>query len=105
MAQKRVQKKEKRGVVQKLIQKKKVTFSLSAPGVKEVCLTGTFNDWDIKKHHMKKNNDGLWTKTVIIPPGTYEYKYFVGGEWWHDPANENVTYNEHGTLNSVITIN
>ena len=84
--------------------KRRVTFQLSAPGVKDVSLTGSFNNWDIKKHHMKKNGEGLWSKTVIIPPGRYEYKYFVGGEWWHDPANENVTYNEHGTLNSVITV-
>ena len=74
---------------------RRVTFQLSAPGVKDVSLTGSFNNWDIKKHHMKKNGEGLWSKTVIIPPG---------GEWWHDPANENVTYNEHGTLNSVITV-
>ena len=91
-------------MVQKRVKRKRVTFSLSAPGAKDVCLTGTFNNWDIRKHHMKQNEDGVWTKTVIIPPGTYEYKYIVGDEWWHDPANENVAYNEHGTLNSLITI-
>ena len=103
MVQKKAQKKVQKRV-QKKIEKRRVIFSLSAPGAKDVCLVGTFNNWDIKKHHMKRNSDGLWTKTVIIPPGKYEYKYFVGGEWWHDPANENVTYNEHGTLNSVVTI-
>ncbi len=91
-------------MAQKRVKRKRVTFSLSAPGAKDVSLTGTFNNWDIKKHLMKQNDDGLWTKTVIIPPGTYEYKYLVGGEWWHDPENESVTYNEHGTLNSIITI-
>lgn len=85
-------------------ERKRVTFSLAAPGVKDVCLAGSFNNWNINSHHMKHNGDGLWTKTVIIPPGKYEYKYLVGGEWWHDPLNENVAYNEHGTLNSVITV-
>ena len=84
--------------------RRRITFSLSAPDAKDVSLTGSFNNWDINKHHMKKNDNGVWIKTVIIPPGTYEYKYFVSGEWWHDPANENMTYNEHGTLNSIITI-
>lgn len=84
--------------------KRRVTFSLIAPGVKDVSLAGTFNNWDINKHHMKKNNDGVWVKTIIIPPGTYEYKYLVGDEWWHDPVNDQVTYNEHGTLNSIITV-
>ena len=85
-------------------QKRRVTFLLSAPGAKDVSLVGTFNNWDIDKHHMKLNGEGVWTKTVIISPGTYEYKYYVSGEWWHDPANENVTHNEHGTLNSIITV-
>ncbi|NLD37122.1 MAG: glycoside hydrolase [Desulfatiglans sp.] len=85
-------------------QKRRVTFSISAPGAKDVCLAGSFNNWSTGKHHMKSNGDGLWTKTVIIPPGTYEYKYLVGGEWRHDPNNQNVAYNEHGTLNSVIDV-
>ncbi len=88
----------------KSVKRKKITFALSAPGAKDVSLTGSFNGWDISKHQMKQNGDGIWTKSVIIPPGTYEYKYFVGGEWWHDPSNEQVTYNEHGTLNSIITV-
>ena len=88
----------------KRVKRKRVTFSIVAPGVEDVCLTGTFNDWNTDRHHMKKNSDGVWSKTVVIPPGTYEYKYLVGGEWWHDPGNDHVTYNEHGTLNSVITV-
>jgi 5'-AMP-activated protein kinase regulatory beta subunit len=85
-------------------QKRRVTFSISAPGAKDVCLAGSFNSWNISSHHMKQNGDGLWKKSVIIPPGTYEYKFLVDGEWWHDPQNQNVAYNEHGTLNSVITV-
>ncbi|NLA75274.1 MAG: glycoside hydrolase [Deltaproteobacteria bacterium] len=84
--------------------KRRVTFSLTAPGVMGVCLTGSFNNWNLDSHHMKQGSDGVWTRTVIIPPGTYEYKYLVGGEWWHDPLNQNVAYNEYGTLNSVIVV-
>jgi len=91
-------------MLKKRIKKRRVTFSLTAPRAKDVCLTGTFNNWDINKHHMKKSNDGVWTKTVVIPPGTYEYKYLVGDEWSHDTANKHITYNEHGTLNSIITV-
>ena len=103
-----VKRKEIKKVIKKAMEKvirKRVVFSLTASGVKNVSLAGTFNNWNLEKHKMKKNNDGLWTKTVIIPLGNYEYKYIVDGEWWHDPENEKAVLNEHGTFNSVITIN
>ena len=91
--------------ITKKVTRKRVVFTLAAPGAKNVSLVGTFNNWNLKKHKMEKNKDGLWTKTLFIPLGKYEYKFFVSGEWWHDPENENVVYNEYGTLNSIITIN
>ena len=91
-------------MVKKKEKRRRVTFSLFTPGAKDVRLTGTFNNWGINKHHMKINNDGIWTKTVIIHPGTYEYKFLVDDEWRHDPTNDLVTYNEYGTLNSLIVI-
>jgi len=84
--------------------KRRITFSLFTTGAKDVRLAGTFNNWDINKHHMKINDNGVWTKTVIIPPGTYEYKFLVDDEWCHDYANDHVTHNEYGTLNSIIVV-
>ncbi len=92
--------------MQKIAQtkKKRVVFSLDAPEAREVLLVGAFNMWDEKRHPMKKDEDGMWKKIVIIPGGRYEYKFLVDGEWWNDPKNEEVCPNEHGTLNSVITV-
>jgi 1,4-alpha-glucan branching enzyme len=84
--------------------KRKLTFSLDAPGAKEVILMGDFNKWDRKRHPMGKNAKGLWSKAVMLSIGRYEYKFLVDGEWWHDPKNDQVCYNQHGTLNSVITV-
>ena len=91
-------------MTQKSVKRKRITFSFTAPGAEDVRLAGTFNNWDIKKYPMKQNKKGIWTKTVIIPPGTYEYKYLVGDEWLHDPENKNVVTNEHGTLNNIVTV-
>jgi len=84
--------------------KRKLTFSLDAPGAKEVILMGDFNKWDRKRHPMGKNAKGLWSKIVMLSIGRYEYKFLVDGEWLHDPKNDQVCYNQHGTLNSVITV-
>jgi len=88
----------------KIIKKKRLIFSLEAPGANEVILMADFNKWNRAVHPMKKGDNGVWTKTVIVPLGRYEYKYLVDEEWWNDPKNQDVCYNQHGTLNSVITV-
>jgi len=84
--------------------KRRIVFLLEAPHAKEVILMADFNKWDRKAHPMKKDENGVWNKTVVIPPGRYEYKFLVDSEWWHDPKNQDVCYNNHGTLNSVIIV-
>ena len=84
--------------------KRKVTFTLTAPDAKEVFLVGDFNNWDEKKHPMKKDEGGRWKKDIIVPPGRYEYKYLVDGKWEIDPANKKVIQNRFGTLNNVILV-
>jgi 1,4-alpha-glucan branching enzyme len=86
------------------IKKKRLIFSLEAPMATEVILMADFNKWNIKAHPMKKDNNGAWSKIVIVSPGRYEYKYLVDGEWWNDPTNQEVCYNQHGTMNSVINV-
>jgi 5'-AMP-activated protein kinase regulatory beta subunit len=83
---------------------RRVTFSLMATAAEEVFLVGDFNNWDEKKHPMKKDESGKWKKDIIVAPGRYEYKYVVDGKWQIDPANKEVTHNRFGTLNNVILV-
>ena len=84
--------------------KQKVTFSIYSPDAEEVTLIGDFNNWNPKKHPMKKDGNGLWAKSVIIPPGQYEYKYLIDGEWKEDPQNILTVPNSYGTRNSVLNL-
>ena len=83
---------------------KRITFSIKAAVVKEVFLMGDFNHWKPNKHKMKKDKHGLWVKTLIIPPGKYEYKFLIDGEWKEDPQNSQVCSNCFGTVNSVVNL-
>ncbi len=85
--------------------KKRVSFEINAePGI-NVAIAGSFNEWNCdKKKLADKNADGTYRCTMMLPPGTYEYKFFVNGTWCADPANPNFTQNDHGTLNSVIVV-
>lgn len=84
--------------------RKKIDFVFDAPEAKEVYLAGSFNGWSLKKHPMEKNGNGRWKKTVILPVGSHEYKFWVDGRWVEDPQNERRCINSFGSVNSIVNI-
>lgn len=88
----------------KKVRRRRVALTLDAPKAKEVILMGDFNKWDAKTHPMKRSKGGVWEKIVMVPPGRYEYKFLVDGQWWTDPRNPQTSYNRFGTENSVMVI-
>jgi len=84
---------------------KKTLFSLIAPRAKEVLLVGDFTSWQAKPLIMDrmKPRSRTFAAAVSLPPGTYQYKFIVDGEWMTDPNADSVP-NDFGTQNSVVTI-
>ena len=69
-----------------------VVFSCFAPGARRVQLAGDFNDWKPEQEPLfNLSGCGLWQKTVDLPPGRYEYKYVIDGNWVLDPTNPQTT--------------
>jgi len=95
MAKKKSEQKTKR---------RRVTFSLEASEARQVKLMGDFNQWDAKVHPMKRDENGVWNKSVMLTPGRYEYKFLVDGRWRNDPRNEAFSQNCFGTQNNVMSI-
>ena len=84
---------------------KEVSFQFATDAGSEVFVAGAFNGWDFKKHPMRDNpNSGVYKATVALAPGRYEYKFVVNGEWRVDPNCPEWVPNEHGTLNSVMSV-
>jgi len=99
--------KQRREVVKKAISKarKRVRFELQTEPGSQVCVAGTFNNWDPMVNPMKDNPDrGHCAATLLLPPGRHEYKFVVNGEWIADPNCPEWVPNEQGSLNSVITV-
>jgi 1,4-alpha-glucan branching enzyme len=84
--------------------RQRVSFSFQKQDASHVSLVGDFNDWNPKRHPMKQDSEGTWTKAVMLVPGTYEYKFWVDGAWIADPENAPVCKNCFGTLNNRITV-
>jgi 1,4-alpha-glucan branching enzyme len=54
-----------------------VRFAVWAPNAETVSLAGEFNDWDTRRHPMRRRNGGVWELFVPgLPLGT-SYKYNV----------------------------
>ena len=81
-----------------------IKFVFLAPEAGEMYLTGDFVQWNPKLIPMKKGKDGLWKAKVLLPPGRYEYKFIMDGQWVQDiPGAERVP-NPFGTENGVIQV-
>lgn len=66
-----------------------------------VMLAGSFNNWQAEP--MKKTGN----KFVLVknlPPGRYEYKFIVDGNWKEDPLNPNKKDDGYGGFNSVVEV-
>ena len=84
--------------------RRRITLTLEAPDAKHVVFVGDFNNWDSKKHPMKKNKSMVWEKTVVLYPGRYEYKFLVDGQWREDTDNPSTSWNQVGTINSILVV-
>ncbi|XP_004079245.1 5'-AMP-activated protein kinase subunit beta-2 [Oryzias latipes] len=70
-------------------------------GGKEVYIAGSFNNWNTKIPLNKSHND--FVAILDLPEGEHQYKFFVDGQWVHDPSEPVVT-SQLGTINNLIQV-
>ncbi len=85
--------------------KQKISFSYQAPSANAVLLAGDFTGWDQAPAALKKDKSGVWKKTIALPPGRYEYRLLVDGEWRDDPQCPIRQPNQFGGENCVCVVN
>lgn len=76
-------------------------FSFRSPEALRVQLVGDFTQWQEHPINLQKADDGTWKATVILPPGTHQYKFVVDGEWCDDPACTQRARNPFGGENMM----
>jgi len=82
-----------------------VRFVFFAPKASSVAVAGSFNRWDPRENILSgPNRKGLWTITLELPGGRYEYLFVVdGNEWLPDPGALSVD-DGLGGKNSVVEV-
>jgi 1,4-alpha-glucan branching enzyme len=83
-----------------------VQFVVVIPDAHDVSLVGDFNDWDESATPMApRGADGIWSVTVPLAPGRYQYSFLVDGVTWvADPAAPRALEDDFGRPNSVVTV-
>ncbi|HKI77229.1 MAG TPA: alpha-amylase family glycosyl hydrolase, partial [Ignavibacteriaceae bacterium] len=80
----------------------KFTFK-SERNYKKVFLFGSFNSWNRSELEMKDEN-GVYSISIPLEPGRYQYKFFADGNELTDPDNNDKIPNGMGDYNSVLTV-
>ncbi len=82
-----------------------VTFRYRPKGAaNSVSVAGSFNNWDVGANPMTVK-DGVWTVTVPLAPGSYQYKFVVdGSQWYADETAQSFADDGYGGKNSVVNV-
>lgn len=84
---------------------RRVTFRLKAANAEAVALVGDFNRWCDDGTPLSSEGDGWWWTTMMLPPGRYEFKFKVDGQWREGLEKEPTVINRYGTLNNYLVVN
>jgi hypothetical protein len=83
---------------------KQVPFSVKLDGAREVVVTGDFTGWSKEKVRLTPHGPGQWGAQLELPPGEYQYRLIVDGEWRDDPRGTRMVPNPFGGQNSILTV-
>jgi hypothetical protein len=78
-----------------------VRFEFLASDAHEVFLVGSFNKWSPRATPLTRTGKVRWVKELSLPPGRYEYRFLVDGQWKEDPKIGDYMPNPVGGFNSV----
>ena len=86
-----------------------VQFSLKINDDKAhtVAIAGDFNGWNPQANILEDTEgDGIWTGTLKLEPGRYEYMFVLDGEkWFPDPNALRYVKDGFGNKNAILEIN
>jgi len=87
---------------------REVVVRFSDQVASDVQIAGDFNGWipdkGVRSVIESEGMERVWTKILHLPPGTYQYRYVVDGEWRRDPANPESATGVAGEPNSVLLV-
>ncbi len=82
-----------------------VRLVLSQPSAQSVSVAGDFNGWNPAKTKLERADGGMWTVTLPLKPGRYEYMFVIDGKQWvPDPLATEEAIDGFGAQNAVLDV-
>jgi hypothetical protein len=82
----------------------KTTFKYNGPPGETITIAGSFNGWDPFMYKMRESVPGIYSLTLSLPPGQYNYVFYHRGQRILDPINDQKIYTREGLAASQILI-
>lgn len=82
----------------------RLIYSPQREDLESVSVAGSFNGWNAHSLPLKKTG-GVWTTTLVLPPGAYEYMFIENGNHWvTDPLAPYTRDDGFGNRNAVLEL-
>jgi 1,4-alpha-glucan branching enzyme len=81
-----------------------VPIDVRADGAKKVAITGDFNRWAKEGTPLSASGKASWRTVLELPPGEYQYRLIVDGQWQDHPEAKKRVPNPFGTENCVLIV-
>ena len=81
-----------------------VTFTFKSTPGENVTIAGSFNGWDPFMYELRETASGVYTITLPLAPGSYQYVFFCKGQRILDSFNPRRSYARDGKSASVIDV-
>ena len=79
-------------------------FTYYQKGLNSISLVGQFNDWDTDSTSLTEVSPGVWTVSLRLRPGVYEYQFILNGKQWVADPTMPQTSSDFGSPNSVVKV-
>lgn len=82
-----------------------VRLVLLQPNAHSVAVAGDFNGWNPANSKLERTDGGMWTVTLPLKPGRYEYMFVIDGKQWiADPLATDAATDGFGAQNAVLDV-
>lgn len=82
-----------------------VRLVLLQPGARSVSVAGDFNGWNPGQTKLERTEGGMWTVTIALKPGRYQYMFVIDGKQWiADPLATEGAGDGFGSQNAVLDV-
>jgi hypothetical protein len=82
-----------------------VRLVLLQPEARSVSVAGDFNGWNPAQTKLERSEGGMWTVTIALKPGRYQYMFVIDGKQWiADPFAVDGAGDGFGSQNAVLDV-